>query len=66
MLSLLLRSLTYQLALAVPGFLQKIVELADEAIDFERADPGMIWGRIFNLILSTGKRDGRFTGLLMA
>lgn len=49
--SLLLRSLAYQLALAVPGFLQKIVELADEAIDFERADPGIIWDRIFKLIL---------------
>lgn len=46
-LSLLLRSLAYQLALCVPGFLQKVIELTSEAIDFETADPRIIWDCIF-------------------
>jgi hypothetical protein len=50
-LSLLLRSLAYQLALRVPGLLQKITELVDEATDFETADPRIIWDRIFKSIL---------------
>lgn len=50
-LSLLLRSLAYQLTSSVPGFLQRIAELADEAIDFETADPRIIWNRIFKSIL---------------
>ena len=50
-LSLLLRSLAYQLALSVPGFLQKVTELVGEGIDFETADPRIIWDRIFKSIL---------------
>lgn len=52
-LSLLLRSLTYQLALSLPGFLQKVAQLVDEAIDFETADPRIIWDRVFKSILFT-------------
>jgi hypothetical protein len=50
-LSLLLRSLAYQLALSVPGFQSNIVELVDEGIDFETADPRIIWHRIFKSIV---------------
>ncbi|KAL9120161.1 MAG: hypothetical protein Q9187_003286 [Circinaria calcarea] len=50
-LSLLLRSIAYQVAQSVPGFLQRVVELVDEAIDFETADPRTIWQRIFKSIL---------------
>jgi hypothetical protein len=50
-LSLIIRSLAFQLAQWVPGFLQKVVELADEAIDFETADPNIAWDRIFKSIL---------------
>jgi len=42
-LSLLLRSLTYQMALNIPGFQEKVIELADEAIGFETADPRIVW-----------------------
>lgn len=50
-LSLLLRSLSYQLAQTVPGFLQQVAGLADEAIDFETVDPKIIWDRIFKSVL---------------
>jgi hypothetical protein len=50
-LSFLLRSIAYQIAQSLPGFLQKIIELMDEAIDFETADPRTIWERIFRTIL---------------
>lgn len=50
-LSLLLRSLAYQLALSLPGFLQKVTELVNEAIDFETADSRIIWDRVFKSIL---------------
>lgn len=50
-LSLLLRSLAYQIAQNVPGFLQKLAELADEAVDFDTADPKTIWDRIYKSIL---------------
>jgi hypothetical protein len=50
-LSLLLRSIAYQIAQQVPGFLQKVTELADEAVDFETADPKTIWERIFKSLL---------------
>lgn len=50
-LSLLLRSIAYQIAQNVPGFLQRVIELVDEAIDFETADPRTIWERIFKSIL---------------
>lgn len=50
-LSLLLRSIAYQIAQQKPGFLQRMDELADEAVDFETADPKTIWERIFRSIL---------------
>jgi hypothetical protein len=50
-LSLLLRSIAYQIAQQVPGFLQKATELADEAVNFETADPKTIWERIFKSLL---------------
>ena len=42
-ISLLLRSLAYQMALNIPGFQEKVIEFADEAIEFETADPRVIW-----------------------
>lgn len=50
-MSLLLRSIAYQIAQSVPGFLQRVTELVDEAIEFETADPRTIWERIFKSIL---------------
>jgi hypothetical protein len=50
-LSQIIRSLAFQLAQWVPGFLQKVVELADEALNFEAADPRIVWDRIFRSIL---------------
>ncbi|KAH8653538.1 hypothetical protein BX600DRAFT_82211 [Xylariales sp. PMI_506] len=50
-LSMILRSLVFQIAQVVPGFLQRVTELADEAIDFETADPKFIWDRVFKMIL---------------
>ena len=50
-LSLLLRSIAYQVARNVPVFLQRVLQLVDEAIDFETADPRTIWERIFRSIL---------------
>ena len=50
-LSLLLRSIAYQIARSVPGFLRKVLQLVDEAADFETADPRTIWERIFKSIL---------------
>lgn len=50
-LSFLLRSIAYQVAQSVPDFSQKVAQLADEAIDFETADPKTIWERIFKSIL---------------
>lgn len=50
-LSLLLRSIAYQIARTVPAFLESILQLEDEAIDFETADSRTIWERIFKSIL---------------
>ena len=50
-LSLILRSIAYQIARSVPGFLQRLLQLVDEAADFETADPRTIWERIFKSIL---------------
>lgn len=52
-LSLLLRSIAYQIARSLPGFLQRLLQLVDEAIDFETADPRTIWERVFKSILFT-------------
>ena len=50
-LSLLLRSIAYQIARTLPGFLQRLLQLVDEAIEFETADPRTIWERVFKSIL---------------
>ena len=50
-LSLLLRSIAYQIARSLPDFSQRVLQLVDEAIDFETADPRTIWERIFKSIL---------------
>ena len=50
-LSLLLRSIAYQIARSLPVFMQRLLQLGDEAIDFESADPRTIWERIFRSIL---------------
>ena len=50
-LSLVLRSIAYQIARNVPAFLESILQLEDEAIDFETADSRTIWERIFKSIL---------------
>ena len=50
-LSLLLRSIAYQIARSISSFLQSVLQLGDEAIDFETADPRTIWERIFKSIL---------------
>jgi hypothetical protein len=50
-LSLLLRSIAYQVAQSVPGLLQRFIRLVDKAIDFETAYPRTIWERIFKSIL---------------
>ena len=50
-LSLLLRSFAYQIARVLPSFLQRVLQLVDEAIDIETADSRTIWGRIFKSIL---------------
>lgn len=50
-LSLLLRTIAYQIARSVPNFLQKVLSFVDEAVDFETADPRTIWERVFKSIL---------------
>ena len=50
-LSLLLRSIAYQIARSMSSFLQSVLQIGDEAIDFETADPRTIWERIFKSIL---------------
>ena len=49
--SLMLRSIAYQISQIWPSFLHKVIELEDEGIDFETADPRTVWGCIFKLIL---------------
>jgi hypothetical protein len=50
-ISLLLRSLAFQLAHALPSLMEKIRNLADEALDFESADYRLIWDRIFKSLI---------------
>jgi hypothetical protein len=56
-LSFILRSIAYQLARTDPVFLGKVLELADEGIDFETADPRTIWERIFRGIVFSMRRE---------
>jgi len=50
-LSLLLRSIAFQLAHCDPELLKKVTNLSDEAIDFETVDPRIIWDLVFKSIL---------------
>ncbi|KAI0814572.1 NACHT and WD domain protein [Xylaria sp. FL0064] len=50
-LSLLLRSIAYQLAQADSNFLHEIMGLKEEAADIENSDPRIIWQRIYKSIL---------------
>ena len=56
-LNLLLRSFAYQIARSVPEFLHKLLQLEDEAVDFETASPKTIWERIFKSILFKMEND---------
>ncbi|KAI2466515.1 hypothetical protein F4781DRAFT_434287 [Annulohypoxylon bovei var. microspora] len=50
-LSLLLRSIAFQLAQVIPSFCRNLLELTEEAIDYETASPRTIWERIFKTVL---------------
>ncbi|KAI1772813.1 hypothetical protein F4818DRAFT_423988 [Hypoxylon cercidicola] len=50
-LGAILRAIVYQMAQMIPKFLAKLLELPDETIDYETADPRTIWDRIFRSIL---------------
>lgn len=50
-LATLLRSIAYQVALSIPTFMQSVVALQEESIDFETAEPRIIWERIFKSVL---------------
>ncbi|KAL4963063.1 uncharacterized protein BDV14DRAFT_202312 [Aspergillus stella-maris] len=50
-LSLLLRSLAYQITEHIPEFGVQIAELANEAVEFGTADPRTIWERLFKSVL---------------
>lgn len=54
-LSLLLRSIAYQVARDVPEFFEGLLQLVDEFLDFSTADPRTIWERIFKSILFSMK-----------
>lgn len=46
-LNLLLRSLVFQLAQQIPEFLARVIEVAEEGVQLETADPRVIWERLF-------------------
>lgn len=50
-ISLLLRSLAYQIARQVPAFVENLLQLVDETIDFETVGHLTIWDRIFRSLL---------------
>lgn len=50
-LSLLLRTIAYQIAQSLPEFSSRVLELAHQAIDFNTADPNTIWERVFKSVL---------------
>lgn len=54
-LSMLLRSLAYQIARSDPQFMQMLVVLGDEGIDFGNADARTIWDRVFRTLFFTIK-----------
>lgn len=49
--SLLLRSLAYQIARQLPAFVEKLLQLVDETIDFETVGHLTTWDRIFRSLL---------------
>ncbi|KAI0014866.1 hypothetical protein F4780DRAFT_766533, partial [Xylariomycetidae sp. FL0641] len=50
-LSLLIRSLAFQITQAVPELLESITELSEEGVDFEAVNPNILWSRIFKSVL---------------
>lgn len=50
-LSLLLRSFAYQIGQAFPSLVPKMTELGTEEVDFEAADPRIMWERLFKAII---------------
>ena len=50
-LGFLLRSIAFQVAQVVPDFLDKVIELSDEGIDFANSDPRALWERVFKNLL---------------
>lgn len=56
-LGYLLRSMAYQMAQSMPDFCRKLAELEDEGINFESANPRVIWDRIFKSILATNENN---------
>lgn len=54
-LSTMLLSIAYQAALRLPSFMQSVLALLDEGIEFGSAEPRTIWERIFkSLLFETG------------
>ncbi|KAI0433014.1 NACHT and WD domain protein [Xylaria sp. FL1042] len=49
-LSLLLRSIAYQIAQADSNILHEVIDLKEEATDIENSDPKIIWQRIYKSI----------------
>lgn len=56
-ISLLLRSITYQIALSNPDFLEEILQLKDQGIDFETATSRTIWERTFRAVLFKAAKE---------
>ncbi|POS78997.1 NACHT and WD domain-containing protein [Diaporthe helianthi] len=56
-LSYLLRSMAYQMAQNMPEFCRSLAELEDEGINFESANPRVIWDRIFKPTFSASKQN---------
>ncbi|KAL8989698.1 MAG: hypothetical protein Q9177_001474 [Variospora cf. flavescens] len=54
-LSLLLRSIAYQIARDMPEFMEQVLQLGDEAMDFATADPRTLWESIYKSVLITLK-----------
>ncbi|KAL8654123.1 MAG: hypothetical protein Q9210_001698 [Variospora velana] len=50
-LSLLLRSIAYQIARDMPEFMEQVLQLVDEAMNFATADPRTLWEGIYKSVL---------------
>ncbi|KAI1322656.1 hypothetical protein F5Y16DRAFT_35563 [Xylariaceae sp. FL0255] len=50
-ISLLLRSIAFQMAQTLPGLMEKMTHLVEEALDLESADPRIIWERVFKFLV---------------